>query len=281
MQEEQNHLTSISMTSSKYYQKVAEYYDRDCGDFEKRYWSNSVLQRIRQSFREEVKTHRFSNVLEIGCGPGLDVCHFGSIHPERKIYGIDISPEMVAYASKKVENLELNNVCLKVGTAEDLKSLFPGVLFDHIYVFFGALNTVSDLHLVSRSLKDSLKPHGTMVLTFVNKWYAADMLIHLLKLRFGKVVDRLGETWGGYSNQKYLESRCLSSRDITRAFGDDFVITHRAGYSILYPAWYRANLTSRLGGRISNALWRVDRVLNHTPAWCLGEYTLYSFKARN
>lgn len=269
------------MDSRKYYQKVANYYDIDAGDFEDRYWRNPVLQRIRQSFREEVKTHPFGNVLEIGCGTGLDASHFASIYPERNIYAMDVSPAMVAYASRKARDLGLANVSIKVGTPEDLSELFPGVQFDHVYVFFGALNTVADLRKVARVLKSRMKPDGTMVLTFVNKWYLADMLVHLLKFRFNSAFRRFRSIWGGYSDLKYLESRCLSPGDIARAFGDDFQVTLRKGYSILYPAWYRANWVSRLGGRMSNALWDADRVLNHTPAWCLGEYALYTFRTRN
>jgi len=92
-------------------------------------------QRIRQSFREEVKSHSFRKVLEVGCGTGLDLAHFGSIYPERGIYGIDISPAMVASAAKKIQGLQLENVSVRLGTPEILHELFPDVQFDHIYVF--------------------------------------------------------------------------------------------------------------------------------------------------
>ena len=107
------------------------------------------------------------------------MAHFGSVFPERHIYGLDISPEMVARAWRKVEALGLENVTLEVGTPEDLEMLFPEVLFDHIYVFFGALNTVPDLRQVAEVLKSRLSPRGTMVLTFVNKWYLGEMAISL------------------------------------------------------------------------------------------------------
>ena len=55
-----------NMSNSDFYERVAEYYDTDANDFEMRYWINPVLQRIRQSFREEVKSNNFSNALEIG-----------------------------------------------------------------------------------------------------------------------------------------------------------------------------------------------------------------------
>jgi len=269
------------MDSGKYYQQVADYYDHEACSYEERYWKNLVAQRIRQSFREVVKAHTFDNVLEVGCGTGLDLAHFGSIFPERKIYGIDISPAMVTQASRKIRDSELGNVRVAVGSPEDLQDLFPEVRFDHVYVFFGALNTVENLSEVSRMLKSRMKPNGTMVLTFVNKWYLVDMLISLLKFRFKRAFLRLRKIWGGYSPQYHLKSRCLSPAEIRKAFGADFSITHSRGYSILYPAWYRLHWTYRLGRRICDALWQADRLLNRTPAWCLGEYALYSFKARD
>jgi hypothetical protein len=148
-------------------------------------------------------------------------------------------------------------------------------------VFFGALNTVADLRQAARVLKSRLKPDGTMVLTFVNKWYLTDTMIHLLRFRFHRAFKRFKNAWGGYSDQHFLASRCYSPPEIRKAFGDEFRITHRKGYSILYPAWYRTHLIYRLGRKVSNILWDTDQILNHTPAWCLGEYALYSFRARN
>jgi hypothetical protein len=36
-----------------------------------------------------------------------------------------------------------------------------------------------------------------------------------------------------------------------------------------------------LGRKFTDLLWKADRVLNRTPAWCLGEYALYSFKVKD
>ena len=268
------------MNSRDYYERVAEYYDADARDFEARYWINPVLQTIRQSLREEVKRQHFCNALEIGFGTGIDAVHFGSIYPERNIYGIDISTSMLDHARQKVEELGLKNVSLKAGTPEDLESLFPGIMFDHIYVFFGALNTVPDLHNVASVLKSRMNVGGTMVLTFVNKWYLADILIHLLRLRPNMAFRRFRDIWGGYSDLKFLESRCLSPWQVQRAFGSHFTSTGKRGYSILYPAWYRYGWTTKMGRRVSEFLWKMDKLLSHTPAWCLGEYALYSFRTK-
>jgi ubiquinone/menaquinone biosynthesis C-methylase UbiE len=268
------------MNNNNYYNKVADYYDVDAADFETRYWQNPVLQQIRQAFREEVKKNKFESVLEIGFGTGLDVCHFATIFPEKKVYGIDISPEMHHYAYNKIISQKLENLDIKVGTPEDLENLFPDIKFDHIYVFFGALNTVNDLKAISNVLANKINPNGTMTLTFVNKWYLVEVLIHLLKLNPKKAFRRFNKVWGGYSELKYLESKCYSPQEIKNAFDEDFNLINKKGYSICYPAWYRHNWVKKLGKRASSLLWKGDMFLNKTPLWSLGEYALYSFSKK-
>jgi SAM-dependent methyltransferase len=187
---------------------------------------------------------------------------------------------MVAHAAQKVQDFGLPNARVELGTAEALDEVFPHVQFDHIYVFFGALNTVTDLAQVAGNLRRRLKPGGTMVLTFVNKWYAADMLANLARFRFRRAFKRLHRVWGGYSDTHHLDSRCFSPREIRRAFGRDFRITGRKGYSIVYPAWYQLNWIRRYGQKLCSLLWDTDQVLNLTPAWSLGEYALYCFEAK-
>ena len=266
------------MSREEYYNSVAEYYDADAENFDERYRVNPVLHKIRSFFREEVCKHSFKNLLEIGFGTGIDICYFASRYPDTEVYGIDISSEMHRKAERKVREKGLHNVILKTGNPEQIPHLFPGKTFDHIFVFFGALNTVTDLNATARHLRNTLSPEGTMVISFVNKWYLADMLIHLIKLRPKMAFRRLRSVWGGYSDLKRLESRCYSPGDIKRAFGEEFNITRQAGYSILYPAWYRLSLLNRLGKKIIDFLWRADMLLNKTPLRSFGEYSLYTFR---
>jgi hypothetical protein len=159
---------------------------------------------------------------------------------------------------------------------EDCPTLFAGRKFDMIYVFFGALNTVENLAENARILGQMLAPGGRMVLTFVNKWYLAGMLLELARLRFRRAFGRLKPVWGGYSPARYLPSRCHSPVAIRRAFHDFIPIAHR-GYSIVHPAWYFTGINRALGkaGRI---LWKADGWLNRTPFWRFGEYTLFTFQ---
>jgi len=259
-----------------FYQQVESYYDGDAADFDARYWQNSVLQRIRQDFREEVKRYPFTKMLEIGYGTGLDLIHFGKTHPEVQVAGIDISGGMQEIADQRINAEGLPNVIAAKGSVEDLDNLFPEREFDMIFVFFGALNTVEDLKAAANMLFSKTAPGGRLLLTFVNKHYVAGMLIELLKLRFRAAFSRLQPEWGGYSPSKYLPSRCYSPVEIKRFF-KDFRLVKQKGYSIVHPAWYYHGL-NRLLKKASPLLWKLDACLNTTFLWRFGEYTLFVFQ---
>ena len=158
---------------SEYYEQVGAYFDEDANDFDDRYWTNPILQRIRQAFREEVKRLPFRNALEVGCGTGLDLVHFGTIYPERSLLGIDVSPEMVRLAQARITRSGQSNAQAVVASVERAPDLLGADAFDLCYVFFGALNTVEDLHRSADRLYDATAPGGYLVLTFVNRWYLA------------------------------------------------------------------------------------------------------------
>lgn len=259
--------------NNNFYSGVEIYYDSDAADFDQRYWSNPVLQKMRQVFREEVKRHQSTNILEVGCGTGLDLVHFGMTHPESQVYGIDISGEMCRITSQRIISKKLKNVQVAKGSVEDISNLFPGKKFDLIYVFFGALNTVENLRQAAIQLQEVLSEHGIMVLTFVNKYYLAGMLIELVKLRFSNAFARLKRNWGGYSPVKKMPSRCYSPIEIKFNFRE-MKLLRQQGLCIVHPAWFYHGLNKKIS-RLSLLLWKLDRWLNATPLWRFGEYSLF------
>lgn len=262
-----------------YYDEVGAYYDKDASDFEKRYWQNPALQRIRQAFREEVKRQAFQKALEVGIGPGFDLIHFAHIFPEAELHGIDVSAEMIKLAATKIPALKHQNAQVEQGSVEDLDRLFPAKDYDLIYVFFGALNTVEDLEESLRILKNKLKAGGRMVLTFVNKWYVAGMIWECLKLKPQHAFKRLRKVWGGYSPSQFLASRCYAPAEI-KALSKNLKLRYlkREGFSIFYPAWYYHRLHQKLPNKILFLLWQVDRRLARGPLGSLGEYALYDLR---
>ena len=262
-----------------YYKKVQAYYNQDSENFEHRYWENKTLQKIRESFRSETHIKPHSSILEIGFGPGLDTIYFAEQNPSCHVFGIDISNGMHAYAEDQRQKKQLNNLTLKVGSVEDIQTLFPDQKFDLIYVYFGALNTVDNIEQIQTYLNAVLKPNGSMVLTFVNKWYLMSILKPLAKLKLKTATKRLGKVWGGYSPTKFLASKCYSSRDIKRYF-NSFNMIKKRGYSILFPAWYENHINTKRP-ELCDKLWKMDIRLQKTPFWNLGEYALYIFKRKS
>ena len=266
--------------SNDFYKQVELYYNTDAKDFDLRYWQNPVLQRIRQDFREEVKRWKFSNVLEVGFGTGIDLIHFAKTHPNTQIFGIDISVEMQGIAQKRIDDEGLKNVTAFKGSVEDIDVLIPDIKFDLVYVFFGALNTVEDLQLAAQNLQNSLAPDGVLVLSFVNKYYLKGIFIELLKLHFRSAFARLKPEWGGYSPTKYLPSKCYTPAQIKSAFSSMNLVRNR-GYSILHPAWYYIRINKYLGNKGRRMLWKIDTIFNKSFLWKYGEYSLFVFQNGN
>lgn len=260
-----------------YYKSVGSYYDAEAHEFEERYWKNEILQQLRQEFRKEVKKYKFKKMLEVGFGTGIDLAHFAEVRDEIEFYGLDVSEKMILIADEKLKNMKVH-ATLKFGVPESLSEIFPKEKFDMIYVFFGALNTISDLASVSEQFKKALNPNGILVLTFVNKWYVFGMIVNIVTLKFKNVIGRLKPQWDGYSPQKKIKSVCYSPADIRNIFSD-FCLEKKRGFSILFPAWYMNNRVRKFK-RVLKVLWWIDEKLNKTPAWKWGEYTLFVFKKR-
>ncbi|MBN2356560.1 class I SAM-dependent methyltransferase [candidate division KSB1 bacterium] len=273
------HRDRVPRTTLDYYHQVASYYDEEADVFEQHYRNNPVLQRLRNDFRLVSESYPFQSALEIGCGPGIDLDYFARKYPHRQFYGIDVSPAMVAQARAKLARLSRQNAVAEVGTPESIVDLFDGRRFDLIYCYFGALNTVPDLKQTAMLLSQALSEQGTMVLTFVNRWYWFDIVWNMLRLRWRRAWARPLNLWRGYAPNRPLTSDCRSAREIKRAFKPVAKLQRRKGYSILFPAWYRqAFIPTR--GMLGKVLWRLDQLMNHTLFWNLGEYSLYVFKRR-
>ncbi len=251
--------------------ETGAYYDAFAEVAEERYTSNHVLVRVREGFRRAVEPHAATSVLDLGCGPGTDLAWFADRYPGRRYTGVDVSPRMVELASAKLgpRGMRIERCC-----AEDLPRVFPGETFDLVYSFFGPLNTEPDLGRAVAALAQAVRPGGVLVLTFVNRTYALDSAWYLLRGRPRRAFARLTDRWRGYSDKTPLDARLYFPRQIEAAFAPDFAVERREGFSIIYPAWYRAE-RFRQDGRVVRALWVADRALNRTPLWSAGEHLLY------
>ncbi|MEO0178055.1 MAG: class I SAM-dependent methyltransferase, partial [candidate division WOR-3 bacterium] len=252
----------------EYYKKVGEYYSEDAKDFDKRYEENFVLKRLRRDFREI--TLKFlkgepKRILEIGFGTGLDLEFFAKEFKDAEIWGIEVAEGMLKEAQKRLKGIK--NVKLFLGSLETLEITTS---FDLIYSYFGAVNTVYDLEGFCKRLSKISHKDTVLVFSCVNKFYLFDIFFNLLRLRFKKAFERI-KGWKGYSPYKDIDSKPLSYWDVKRYFRDWEVAFYK-GYSIAYPAWYRAY---RFKEERVEFLWEIDKILNNTPFKYFGEYSIY------
>lgn len=265
------------MGKDGFHKTVATYYDQDVDyGFESKAESNPLLDRIRSDFRAISSKYPFNSVLEIGCGPGFDLAWFAKNYPDAQVTGIDISKKMVGLTEKRIKNENLTNASVLQLDERGLEQSFEDESFDLIYVFFGALNTVSDLQKSADEIHRLLRSGGHAVLTFVNKWYLREMIVQALKLNYKLAFARLKKEWGGYSPNRHLPSRCYSPKEVLKSFAE-FTLIERKGYSIFFPAWYNPH---KVKGKAEQAekLWARDQKIQNSALWSKGEYTLFVLK---
>lgn len=256
----------------EYYKHVEEYYDFDSITYQSRLETNKILLSMREDFRKITSRYlaNVKNVLEIGCGTGVDIEFFSKNYSNISFIGIDISQNMVNLSSEKIKGL--GNARILKSRVEELPSL--GLKFDLVYSFFGALNTVKDLKKCARSIIDITSDNGIVVISVINKFYLQYIFYNLLRFRFKKAFSRISNNFYGYSPHRSLRSFPYSFREIKEAFSE-LKLVFKKGYSIFAPPWFAY---SDKIYKLYKVLSHLDNIINHTFLWRFGEYSLYVFK---
>ena len=213
----------------EYNEVVAEYYDFEADSFEKRAGENHVLMTLRDDFREFTLSRNPRKMLEIGYGPGLDMTWFADRNEIEVVHGVDISPEFQRIVGSKARERGDGKIIPTLGSAEDIVEIVGENSVDMVYVYFGALNTSNSLDSVAGAISKVLKPGGSAVLTFVNRWYLFEILWNILLLRPRRAFSRLRPVWNGYSPTRSLPSYCPTAREIRRKFGTYLNPVYRKG----------------------------------------------------
>jgi SAM-dependent methyltransferase len=100
-----------------------------------------------------------ARVLEAGCGTGAQTVTLARQSPEAEIVAVDLAPDSLAQAQRKVEANALRNVTL--GRADIFALPFASASFDHVFVCF-VLEHLSEPVKALLLLREMLKPGGTI-----------------------------------------------------------------------------------------------------------------------
>jgi trans-aconitate methyltransferase len=104
-----------------------------------------------------------SRVVELGPGPGIALAHVLTTFPEARVWGIDLSPEMLAQSRKRnVDAAHTGRLTLLQGDVASLSGLAP---VDLVY----AAHVLYFWHLPGQELariRAALRPGGSLVLGY-------------------------------------------------------------------------------------------------------------------
>jgi S-adenosylmethionine-diacylgycerolhomoserine-N-methlytransferase len=102
------------------------------------------------------------SLLEIGCGTGRNLAVAARLYPDIRLYGLDISAEMLASANKTLTCLGRAEPVLRLGDAAVLKAEDFGVTgFDRIMISY-ALSMIPEWERTIEAALAALKPGGSL-----------------------------------------------------------------------------------------------------------------------
>jgi demethylmenaquinone methyltransferase/2-methoxy-6-polyprenyl-1,4-benzoquinol methylase len=127
-------------------------------------------------------------VLDVATGTAdlaLEACR----PPVQKVYGIDLSPAMLAFAKHKIRRRGLEHkIAVEEGSAEQLR--FPDESFDAVMVAFGIRN-FSDLQGGLKEMFRVLRPGGALMILEFSRPRSGPFK-QLYSFYFTRILPRLG-----------------------------------------------------------------------------------------
>jgi ubiquinone/menaquinone biosynthesis C-methylase UbiE len=141
--------------ASQYFGKEAEIYDAARSEDPRRRAVIDIQKKITQGF---LKDAGGNNILDVACGTG----RFFELYGNRKIYGIDISPEMLKQAAKR-------KGVKKVMTADAENIPFKNDTFDVVNTSQFIMHTPF-YRKVIKEMTRVAKKNGSIIIDFPNKF---------------------------------------------------------------------------------------------------------------
>lgn len=220
-------------------------------------------------WRELEKTfHPGDQVLDIGCGTGVDACFLA----ERgvSVLGFDSSRAMVRVATQRVRECSSRfrnaSVELYTGSAECVAAIEPHRELDGAFSNFGVVNCVDDLRAFALALARRLRPSAKVLLCLMGPcclWETAWFLAHRSPSRAIRRLRRAGSTvkfaGGAEFRVSYPRIEFLS-----KTFAPEFRLRGIKGIGICIPPSYAGVLAARFP-RLTKLGIHIDRLVAGCP----------------
>lgn len=187
-------------------------------------WASYVEASVEETLGR-LPPHAGGNLLDIGCGTGAFLHAVSARHPDMEIAGVDVSPDMLAIARRRLPE----DAMLQVASADALP--FPDASFD-IVVTTNAFHFFRAPDAALREISRVLRPGGAVVVT--------DWCDDYLTCR---VCDRLLRVFTAAHHRVYGSAEC---RGLLERQGFDAVAVEPYKISWL---WGLMTATARKGSR--------------------------------
>jgi len=169
------------------------------------YAANSAVQ---QSWARELiarlPLRGGEHVLDIGCGDGKVTAEIARAVPRGRVWGVDASPEMIAFAQAAFPPATNGNLNFQICDAREIGSL--GAKFDLVFSN-AALHWVDDHEAILRGAACVLKPGGRLVISCGGQGNAQDVFLalrqELRRQRWRDFFRKLTAPYFFYSADEY------------------------------------------------------------------------------
>ncbi len=132
-------------------------YQRYIYDFTRKYYLFG-----RDTLIRELNPPPGASVLEVGCGTGRNLAVLGELYPGARLFGLDISAEMLATAKAKLRRQNRPDAVLRVADATNFTAAsFDQEGFDRIVISY-ALSMVPEWEQAVDAAIAALKPGGSL-----------------------------------------------------------------------------------------------------------------------
>ena len=137
---------------------------------------------------------RSMRILDSGCGAGVIMEEL--LRRGHRVYGIDISPDMLRETAETLKEFQLDDTALRVGSVEGLD--FPDRSFD-LSLCIGVLQYLEDDELALKELARVTKPGGQVIISLPNiarvttlfdPYYYLRRLPHFIKHMISRSLKR-------------------------------------------------------------------------------------------
>ena len=145
----------------------------------------------RDQLIENLRPEACASVLEIGCGTGRNLVQAARRFPRAKLFGIDVSTEMLTSAIASISRRGLSSrirVAHGDATGFDPQLLFGVPAFDHVMVSY-SLSMIPAWTRVIESALSHLKPGGRLHIVDFGQQERLPGIARALLLRWLKMFD--------------------------------------------------------------------------------------------